>query len=553
MVAVAVAVSGILSLSGTFLRAAERIIVDLHQVTFSRHKPRSIFILDHIPLPDRLQSSLPNRHTEMIPPSPSSTRPYTRATASAIAKGKRRAVDDSDDEHHSDSYFQSHHENHSPNASRVDSRRNHYDSITNSAPETADPEDSEMVHVRLTMDESEEGIPEQTAISSTSHDHDGSAEAVNALANSGVDSACDKKSSKGYDLRSNHFGRGKENIPPLEEVDWHMHHGRSHDVDEHGRSLSTPGAGPSGSRSRDEPEEPSERGREQNDAADMTASDNSSRHNLRRSRTMIELPTSTEPSSPLITTPMIEISSADPPALSTRARSTRRTTRATRRGIDEQTLEDTDREDEADAAEGSSATSQAQEVLGVGAESSGNTASSSRKRRCIRSSASLQVPISTSSAANRPALSRTRPSLSSSSSVSSFQIPTLRSATPNNANTNTSASPSRRVTRTASSPNITRSATFSGSSNSNSTAKYSMSCAASKRRLSNGPNSQSSNFGMGLAELAKASGSGGNASNRAEKGRKRGMSVSSVRSEASVSGESFFACSPEALSDILSR
>lgn len=394
-----------------------------------------------------------------------------------------------------------------------------------------------MVPVRLMMDDSDEGVLEQPATSSTSHDHDGSAEAVHAQSDSTMVSACGGSCSKGYDLRSNHFGRGKENIPPLEEGDWHMGHERTHDIDENGRLFSTPGAGPSGSQSRDAPQEPGQSNEEQNDETIVAVDNSPLRHNLRRSRTMIELPTPTESSSPQATAPTISVSSADPPALSTRARSTRRSMRTTRRGTDEQTLEDTDREDEADTPEASSSTGRVQDVLGPGSPS--NTASSSRKRRCIRSSASLQVSISTSSAANRPSLSRSRPTLSSSPSVSSFQIPTLRSAGPNNTNTNTSASSSRRVTRTASSPNITRSATFSGSSSSTSTAMYSMSCAANKRRLSNGPNNQASSFGMGLAELAKASGSAGNGSSRAEKGRKREMSVSSVRSEASISGESF--------------
>jgi hypothetical protein len=469
----------------------------------------------------------------MTPPSPSSTRPYTRATASAIAAGKRRAVD-SDDEHDAHDYFDASHEDHSPNVSRSGPSRNRDDSHTEASPgdDRAEPEDVDMINVRLTTDDSEEGILEQPSTSSTNDDRGGMSQTVQS--ESAMDSACGGDCSGGYayDLRSRNYGRGKENVPPLADEDWHRASDEGR-VDGQGRHLSTPGAGPSGTR-------PDAEGGATESNADVPSRDaittSPARHGLRRSRTLNHLPSSMEPSSPRVAPPSISISEAGPPALSTRARSTRRPTRGNPATPDDSdaALEDTDREDDAEMTHASGSLDHSRESSVSGPSSTAGS-STSRKRRCIRSSASLQVPISTSSAANQLPASN-RPSPSPSASSSSFQVPTLRSAT-STASNSSAASSSRRITRTASSPNITRSATFSGSSSTNSQAMYSMSCAANKRRLSNGPNGQASSFGKGLAELAKASSTNSSGGGRPTKNRKREMSVSSVRSEASISGE----------------
>lgn len=472
----------------------------------------------------------------MTPPSPSSTRPYTRATASAIAAGKRRAVD-SDEEHDAHDYLDASHEDHSPNGTRSGPGRNRNET-EHSMPNMngrAEPEDVDMINVRLTTDDTEDGILEQPSTSSSNDDRGGMGETVQS--ESAMNSACGGDCSGGYayDLRSRNYGRGKENVPPLADEDWHTASDEAR-VDAQGRHLSTPGAGPSGTR-------PDAEGDATESNADIPSRDavtaSPLRHGLRRSRTLNHLPSSMDPSSPQMAPPSISISEAGPPALSTRARSSRRPTRgnpATPEDSDA-ALEDTDMEDDAEMTHASGSLDQSRESSVSGPSNTAGS-STSRKRRCIRSTASLQVPISTSSAANQISPSN-RPSLSPSPSASSssFQVPTLRSST-SAASNSSAASSSRRVTRTASSPNITRSATFSGSSSTNSQARYSMSCAANKRRLSNGPNGQASSFGKGLAELAKASSTDGSGGGRPAKNRKREMSVSSVRSEASISGES---------------
>lgn len=472
---------------------------------------------------------------KMTPPSPSTTRPYTRATASAVAAGKRRAVD-SEDECDADGFFDASHEDYSPNASRLGPSRNVEESGSNASPmrDRAEPEDVDMVHVRLTMVDADDGISEQPSTSSLTDDRDGAAEAVQS--ESAMDSACGRDCSGGYayDLRSRHYGRGKENIPPIADEDWHRaaDERQANDYDRH---LSTPGAGPSGSRPDAE-----------DSAGDTNAGSSSVNHvdaspvrrSIRRSRTLNNLPSAIEPPSPREAPPVISISAADPPALSTRARSSRRTARGNPATSEESdaAVEETDKEDDMDEARTSSSVDQSRDLSLASGASSVAGSSSSRKRRCIRGSASLQVPIMTSSAANQVRAS-SRPLPSPSASSSSFQVPTLRSSTSTASNSSTTSS-SRRVTRTVSSPNITRSATFSGSSSSNSQPMYSMSCAANKRRLSNGPNSQASSLSAGLAELANASSSKGSGGGRPAKNRKREMSVSSVRSEVSISGES---------------
>jgi hypothetical protein len=397
-----------------------------------------------------------------------------------------------------------------------------------------------MTNVRLTIDNPDEGVLEQHPYSSSSTDQDARATSARIPERPDTSSTCGASCSGGftYDLRSHHY-RGKENIPPLDGQEWHTQHARNHDMDEAGRYLATPGAGPSRSHRSSEGDVAD---RDDENAQDRT-NDVPVHPALRRSRTTTDIQAEAEsPSmdaSPAqVSPPTISVSSADPPALSTRARSSRR--RTTRRSIDdEQNLEDTDREDEGDRPQASNEVDDPQrDVLTSGSSSN----SASRKRRCIRSSTSLQIPRSTSSAS--------RPRLSPSGSVSSFQVPTLRSATPHNAAANSnnvtanaaaesSATSSRRVTRTTSTPSMARSASFSRSSSTSSTAMYSVSCAANKRRLSTGP-TQPSAFGIGLAELAKASGSNSASNARPGMGRKRQMSISSavsVRSEASVSGK----------------
>ncbi|KAJ9095612.1 hypothetical protein QFC21_005483 [Naganishia friedmannii] len=467
----------------------------------------------------------------MTPPSPSQPRPYTRATASAIAAGKRRA-NDSDDENEGGNYFQSQHETHSPqSSSRAGSSR-----ATNANSPGADlghaEEDVEMTNVRLTMDNSNEGILEPQSQSSSSTDQDARASGTRTPQVPAMSFSCGESCSGGftYDLRSHHY-RGKENIPPLEDDDWHA---RSQAMDQAGRLLATPGAGPSRSHRNDDDDTPN--GVDEN--AYGATNDVPVHPILRRSRTTADIQAEAESlpmdASPTqLSPPTISVSSADPPALSTRARSSRR--RTTRSSMDDDhNLEDTDREDEGDRPQASSEVEDRQrDVLTSGISSN----SAGRKRRCIRSSTSLQIPRSTSSTSSRP-------SLSPSGSASSFQVPTLRSATPNNAAANAvaiaAASASRRVTRTTSTPSMARNASFSRSSSTSSTAMYSVSCAANKRRLSTGP-TQPSAFGMGLAELAKASGSNSASNARPGMGRKRQMSISSavsVRSEASVSAMS---------------
>ncbi|GHJ84758.1 hypothetical protein NliqN6_1160 [Naganishia liquefaciens] len=470
----------------------------------------------------------------MTPPSPSSTRPYTRATASAVAAGKRRAVD-SDDENDADGYFDASHENPSPNASRPETSRS-VEEDDNGAARSYDREEREdvdMVHVRLTMDDADEGILEQPSTSTTTDDQDGANQSIQSV--SAMDSSCGRDCSGGnaYDLRSRHYGRGKENIPPIADEDWHRaaneRSGNGYD-----RQLSTPDAGPSVSRHAAE-----------DSAAELNSGSNSAipidaspiRRSLRRSRTLTHVPSTMEPPSPRMDPPVISISAADPPALSTRARSSRRFTRGNPATHDESDAagEETDREDDMDEARASTSSDGSRNPSLASGVSNIAESFSSRKRRCIRSSASLQVPITSSSAANQ-VRSGGPSSPSPSSSSSSFQVPTLRSSASMAGISSTSSS--RRVTRTASSPNITRSATFSGSSTSTSQPMYSMSCAANKRRLSNGPNSQAVSLSAGLAELANASGGKGTGGGRPAKNRKREMSVSSVRSEVSISAMS---------------
>ncbi|KAJ9115083.1 hypothetical protein QFC22_005411 [Naganishia vaughanmartiniae] len=465
----------------------------------------------------------------MIPPSPSQPRPYTRATASAIAAGKRRAID-SDDETESGNYFQSHHGTHIPQSSaRAGPSRAPND--ISPAEDIGRTEDVEMTSVRLTMDNSDEGILEQHSHLSSADDQDAPANSTRIPDGPVMSSTCGESCSGvfTYDLRSHHY-RGKENIPPLQDDEWHAHHARNHDMDEAGRLLATPGAGPSRSHRSDQDDVINR----VDENAQGSANDLPIHPTLRRSRTTNDSQAeaeshSTDASLALLSPPTISVSSVDPPALSTRARSSRR--RTTRSATDDdQNLEDTDREDEGDRPQASSENEVRQrDVLTSGSSSNYAT----RKRRCIRSTTSLQIPTSTSSSSSRPRLSP-------SGSVSSFQVPTLRSATPNNAAANSSTSSSRRVTRTTSTPSMARSASFSRSSSTSSTAMYSVSCAANKRRLSSGP-SQPSAFGMGLAELAKASGSNSASNARPGMGRKRQMSISSavsVRSEASVSASS---------------